>query len=117
MSDTPDYSDDLLETGRLLFAAEVTFLLGVVELKGLPPGDRPEIAFAGPWAEFSRRRERTQAQAATRAPKSPWKSAVPSSPPRAGSAARSGWGIIPKTRRLGESTPAMSLAEPLGLSR
>lgn len=36
-----------VETGRLLFAREVTFLLGVAQLKQLPESDRPEICFAG----------------------------------------------------------------------
>jgi len=35
------------ETGRLLFAREVEFVLGVAELKQLPEADRPEICFAG----------------------------------------------------------------------
>ncbi|WP_373355680.1 ribosome biogenesis GTP-binding protein YihA/YsxC [Pseudoroseicyclus sp. CXY001] len=35
------------EAGRLLFAGEVDFLKGVVAMDGLPPGDRPEICFAG----------------------------------------------------------------------
>lgn len=41
------YSADDLERGRWLFAQECTFVKGVVALKGLPPADRPEIAFAG----------------------------------------------------------------------
>lgn len=35
------------EAGRLLFAAPTDFLKGVVEMGGLPPGDRPEVCFAG----------------------------------------------------------------------
>ncbi|MBF0305154.1 MAG: YihA family ribosome biogenesis GTP-binding protein [Alphaproteobacteria bacterium] len=36
-----------LEEGRLLFAKECTFLLGVAQLDQLPPGGLPEVAFAG----------------------------------------------------------------------
>ena len=35
------------ERGRLLFAAPVEFLKGVVAMSGLPPADRVEICFAG----------------------------------------------------------------------
>ena len=35
------------ERGRMLFAAETTFLKGVVAMDGLPPADRPEVCFAG----------------------------------------------------------------------
>ena len=35
------------ETGRLLFAAECTFLLGAARLEQVPVSDLPEIAFAG----------------------------------------------------------------------
>ncbi|WP_371229434.1 ribosome biogenesis GTP-binding protein YihA/YsxC [Roseovarius sp. 2305UL8-3] len=35
------------ETGRKLFAGEVTFVKGVVAMSGLPPADRPEVCFAG----------------------------------------------------------------------
>lgn len=37
----------LTEAGRLLFARPSGFLKGVVKVDGLPPGDRPEFAFAG----------------------------------------------------------------------
>ena len=47
MSEPPAYSDDEIETGRKLFASEVDFVKGVVDLSGLPADDRPEIAFAG----------------------------------------------------------------------
>ncbi|MCI4644505.1 MAG: 50S ribosome-binding GTPase, partial [Hyphomonadaceae bacterium] len=48
MSETePEFSEDALEAGRLLFAGPVTFVKGVVNLRGLPPGDRFEVAFAG----------------------------------------------------------------------
>ena len=43
---------------------------------------------------------------------SPWNSRAPSDPPCAASAARSGCGIIPSTRRFSDSTPAMSATEP-----
>ena len=36
-----------LEAGRLLFAAPVTFVKGVVAMDGLPPADRLEVCFAG----------------------------------------------------------------------
>ncbi len=39
--------EEYAETGRLLFAREVSFVLGVAELKQLPEADRPEICFAG----------------------------------------------------------------------
>ncbi len=42
-----EFTDDQIEAGRKLFAAQVTFVKGVVGLDGLPPADRPEIAFAG----------------------------------------------------------------------
>ena len=45
MTTTPDA--DALEAGRLLFAGPVTFERGVVKMDGLPPADRPEVAFAG----------------------------------------------------------------------
>ena len=35
------------EKGRLLFAAPVEFLKGVVAMNGLPPADRIEVCFAG----------------------------------------------------------------------
>jgi len=40
-------SDTAVETGRKLFAGEVTFVKGVVAMSGLPPADRPEVCFAG----------------------------------------------------------------------
>ena len=36
-----------LEAGRLLFARECRFVMGVARLEDLPAGDLPEIAFAG----------------------------------------------------------------------
>ena len=35
------------EKGRLFFAREITFLKGVVAMSGMPPGNRPEVCFAG----------------------------------------------------------------------
>jgi GTP-binding protein len=46
MTDSPFTPNDI-EAGRKLFAAETKFVKGVVDLDGLPKGDRPEIAFAG----------------------------------------------------------------------
>ena len=40
-------SEAALETGRKLFAGEVTFVKGVVAMSGLPDADRPEVCFAG----------------------------------------------------------------------
>ena len=39
--------DPYAETGRLLFARETRFVLGVASLPQLPEPDRPEICFAG----------------------------------------------------------------------
>lgn len=47
MTDAPDFSDDALETGRVLCAGPVSFVLGAADLRQLPEADRPEIAFAG----------------------------------------------------------------------
>ena len=43
----PDFSDDEIEAGRLLFAQTCDFLRGVVSLDGLPQDGRVEVAFAG----------------------------------------------------------------------
>ena len=43
----PEPDDAAREAGRLLFARPVTFLKGVVAMKGLPPDDRAEVCFAG----------------------------------------------------------------------
>ena len=43
----PEPDDASRERGRLLFAAPVDFLKGVVAMSGLPPADRVEICFAG----------------------------------------------------------------------
>lgn len=45
LAPTPD--DASLEKGRLMFAAPVEFLKGVVAMSGLPPADRIEVCFAG----------------------------------------------------------------------
>lgn len=43
----PEPDEAAREAGRMLFAAETTFVKGVVAMSGLPPGDRAEICFAG----------------------------------------------------------------------
>ena len=43
----PEPPHEAAERGRLLFAGPVTFVKGVVAMSGLPPGDRPEVCFAG----------------------------------------------------------------------
>lgn len=45
--DTPRFDKAAIETGRLLFAREVTFMLSAVSLETLPPAQLPEICFAG----------------------------------------------------------------------
>lgn len=47
MTDATDYTDAQIEAGRKLFASEVNFVKGVVNMNALPEGDRPEVAFAG----------------------------------------------------------------------
>jgi len=46
LNDT-EYSQEQLETGRVLFAQACDFLIGAVSLNDLPDGSLPEIAFAG----------------------------------------------------------------------
>jgi GTP-binding protein len=41
------FDADELEAARVLFAREVKFMMGAVEIAGLPPADLPEVAFAG----------------------------------------------------------------------
>ncbi len=41
------FDDAALEAARVLFAHEVKFMMGAVEIAGLPPADLPEVAFAG----------------------------------------------------------------------
>jgi len=43
----PEPAEELVETGRRLFAGPCDFLRGVVAMDGLPPADRPEVCFAG----------------------------------------------------------------------
>lgn len=43
----PDFSPDIVERGRLLFARPFVFVKGCVRIADLPPMDRMEIAFAG----------------------------------------------------------------------
>ena len=47
LATTPDFTDEQIEDGRLLFTREVLFMLSVVNLDSIPPADRPEICFAG----------------------------------------------------------------------
>lgn len=42
-----DYEPSELEAGRLLFAGEMSFVLGAKEMSQIPTGPTPEIAFAG----------------------------------------------------------------------
>ena len=44
---SPDPAAEADEAARLLFARPATFMLSVVSLEQLPPGDVPEVAFAG----------------------------------------------------------------------
>ncbi len=46
-AETGAFTDDELEAARVLFAHEVTFMMGAVNMAGLPPADLPEVAFAG----------------------------------------------------------------------
>lgn len=46
-SSLPNFSEDELEAGRLMFAKPCDFVRGVVSLDGLPEDDRIEVAFAG----------------------------------------------------------------------
>ena len=41
------FTPEALEVARVLFAHEVTFMMGAVTIEGLPPADLPEVAFAG----------------------------------------------------------------------
>ena len=47
MTETPIFDDETLETARVLFAREATFMMGAVSVDGLPSPDLPEVAFAG----------------------------------------------------------------------
>ncbi len=44
---TVEYTDEQIETGRLLFAAPVEFVMSVADMRQLPGADRDEICFAG----------------------------------------------------------------------
>jgi GTP-binding protein len=45
VSDT--FGEEETEAARVLFARQVEFVMGAVAMEGLPPGDLPEVAFAG----------------------------------------------------------------------
>lgn len=47
MDSAGQYPEEALEAGRLLFAGSADFVLGVADLRGLPPADRTEVCFAG----------------------------------------------------------------------
>jgi GTP-binding protein len=49
MTDVADplFTDDELEAARVLFRHPCTFMMGAVNMDGLPPADLPEVAFAG----------------------------------------------------------------------
>ena len=42
-----NFSEEDLESARVLFARPVTFLMGCAKIEQLPDADRPEVAFAG----------------------------------------------------------------------
>ena len=46
VGDSP-FDAEALEAARVFFAHPVSFLMGAVEMTGLPPADLPEVAFAG----------------------------------------------------------------------
>jgi GTP-binding protein len=41
------FTPDDLDAARVLFARQCDFMMGAVEMDGLPPPDMPEVAFAG----------------------------------------------------------------------
>ena len=47
MTNEPEFTSEQLAAGERLFARPWEFVLGAPALEILPPGDRPEIAFAG----------------------------------------------------------------------
>jgi GTP-binding protein len=47
VSEDPLFSDEDLEAARILFARQAAFMMGAVNMEGLPPADLPEVAFAG----------------------------------------------------------------------
>ena len=44
---TEAFTAEALEAARVLFARDVSFMMGAVTIAGLPPADLPEVAFAG----------------------------------------------------------------------
>lgn len=44
---SPEFDEDALEAGRLLFAGDCRFVIGAARLDQVPPSDLAEIAFAG----------------------------------------------------------------------
>ena len=46
-SDPSLFREEDLEAARVLFAQQASFMMGAVKMDGLPPGDVPEVAFAG----------------------------------------------------------------------
>lgn len=47
MMDETTFTPEQIEAARKLFAGPVAFVMGAVSISAMPPGDRPEIAFAG----------------------------------------------------------------------
>lgn len=47
MSEEVVFDAEALERARVFFAHPVSFLMGAVQMTGLPPADLPEVAFAG----------------------------------------------------------------------
>ncbi len=47
MTPEPLFTEDQLEEARVLFAREASFLMGAVNMDGLPDTELPEVAFAG----------------------------------------------------------------------
>jgi GTP-binding protein len=45
--DPPVFDGETLEAARVFFARPVTFMMGAVQMDGLPEADLPEVAFAG----------------------------------------------------------------------
>ena len=43
----PVFGDEALEAARVLFARPAVFMMGAVQMSGLPDADLPEVAFAG----------------------------------------------------------------------
>jgi GTP-binding protein len=47
MIDELSFTDDEIETARVLFAQPCLFMMGAVKMDGMPTADFPEVAFAG----------------------------------------------------------------------